>query len=404
MHNIKSRFLNIPGAPKDRIFDTLKKANTCENPQKQNLTIGMLNGEDGKLIEYKCVIDAEKFNHESKLNKEYPQIGGTPEFTKAIQELFFSPDSTVTLEQRILTVQTITGGGALRVCAEIISKFLPKKIHLSNETFSPYKNIFINLEICYYPYLNHLEKKLDIKSMILYLNNIEDGSIISFQVSGHNPTATDPTKEQWDLITETMKKKKHLALMDVAYLGYASGSIQEDLYPIHKFAENKIEMLICYSSGKNFANYSDDVGALIVVLNKKELMIKLKSHIIVISRSLFSFVSLYGARIITRILGNENIKLDWQEEQRVVVRRIKKLRNIMYEELQKQNLNINTDYIKEQSGVFMYFGLTPDQVDYMADKFAIFMCDGGRVNVTGLNPNNMDYFANSLKKTLEALI
>jgi aspartate aminotransferase, chloroplastic len=45
----------------------------------------------------------------------------------------------------------------------------------------------------------------------------------------HNPTGIDPTKEQWGEIADLCIEKQHIPFFDVAYQGFASGSLDEVL-------------------------------------------------------------------------------------------------------------------------------------------------------------------------------
>lgn len=396
----KSRFSKVPSVAKDPIFSAFEKFKSSENPNKMNLSIGMFVNELGEQIVYKSVEEAEKIIHASNLYKEYPQFGGAPEFTSAIQNLFFTPDSQVVKEGRVFVSQMITGGAALRISAELIQKFISNKIHVSNETFGPYKNILANMEIHYYPYFNKEKQCLDTQAFLEYLNEIEDRSVINLQLSSHNPTALDFSRDEWDKVCEVMKAKKHLAQFDAAYLGYGTGSIEGDLYPIHKFSENYIEMLICHSSAKNFTNYSDDIGSIICVLNKKEPIEKIKSHLIILSRSLFSFVSLYGARIIEKVLNTPELNKLRNEEQTEVYNRIKSIRNKVIDEMDRQNVNVNLKFLRAQSGIYMFLNLNDDQVQTLAEKYNIFLCGGGRVSLSGLTSDKISYFVECIKNVL----
>lgn len=43
----------------------------------------------------------------------------------------------------------------------------------------------------------------------------------------HNPTGIDPTKEQWQAIADLCKERGHIPFFDVAYQGFASGSLDQ---------------------------------------------------------------------------------------------------------------------------------------------------------------------------------
>jgi aspartate/tyrosine/aromatic aminotransferase len=399
---LKSRFSDLPPNQTDSLFASFKKFKESNSPNKINLSIGMLQDESGKYIEFDCVKQAEKALLSENLNKEYTVITGIPEYNETIKSIFFpNKENSAVKEDRILATQPVTGGAALRMASEIIKRFLPKKIHLSNLTFVPYIQIFEGLEICYYPYYNAKTKSLDLDAMKGYFNTLEPNSVVLFQLSSHNPTALDLEPQHWDELLTIFKSRNILLIFDAAYLGYAGGSFAADLYPIETYSQNRIEMLICYSSAKNFTNYCDDIGGLIVVLNRKENLLKLKSHIVVLARSLFSFPSLYGARVITKIYNNEKLKALWLQEQRNVFERIKEVREMVIQEMQQLAAKIDFEFLKEQKGIYMFLDLSEAQMDKLASEHLVFLACGGRVNLTGVNKGNMKVFVEAVKKVLE---
>lgn len=406
--HIKTRFGNLPKVQPDPLFATFQKFKESNSSSKINLSIGMLQDEKSKYIQFNCVKTAEEALEKENLNKEYPIITGNLDFNESIKNLFFpNKNNKAVQENRILVTQPVTGGASLRMVAEVLKKFLPKKIHLSNLTFSPYFDIFEGFEIFSYPYYNSEKKVLDFPAMKNYFSTLEKNSIVLFQLSSHNPTALDLNPSHWDELLEIFKTKHFLVIFDAAYLGYANGSFAADLYPIEKFSENNIEMLICYSSAKNFTNYCDDIGALLIVLNKKDLLAKLKSHLILLARSLFSFPSLYGSRIISKIYNDEQLKKTWMEEQKIVYERIIENRKLVVQEMIKKNLFEDeiknksfVDFINSQKGIYLFLDLNDKQVERLADEFLVFTATGGRVNLTGINKDNVERFVDSVKKVL----
>jgi aspartate/tyrosine/aromatic aminotransferase len=396
---MKSIFSHIPMADGNKLFDLAKQYQDCKDPNKVNLAIGQFRDEKGELIEFECVRKSQEIVAKSNMNKEYAPIGGMPEFIKSLQEIFFIPDFKPLKEERILFAHLATGGASLKLGSELIQKFIGNKIYVSNETFGPYYNLFSRLEIKTYPY--YKDRKLDIDSLVEFLRNLEDGSVISLQISGHNPTSLDPSKEEWDRLAEVMAKKKHIAYFDVAYLGYASGCIQEDLYPVYKFADLNIEQLISYSSAKNFTTYSDDIGALIFIFNNKDLVNKMRSHYVVHARSLYSFGPLYGSRIINKIMESPELKELWLKEQKQVYERIADIRKRFIEELEKEGIaGEYIDFLRKQKGIYIYLDISNEKVDQLAEKFHIYTGPKGRINATGITEEKFSYIAKALKDTL----
>ena len=395
-----SFFEFVPKIAQDPIMVSLKKFNDSTNENKLNLTIGMIKDECGlNLKELKSVKSAESLILSENLNKDYTPMSGTPEFLSAIQNLIFPFDKFDPIESNILVMQTISGGGALRSGSELINKFITNKIYLSNLTFSPYKSIFRHLEVETYPYYNREKKELDFDALLSFLEKLEINSVINFQLSSHNPTATDPTQEQWQKVADVCSKKGLIPFFDIAYLGYANSSIEEDLFAIHLFKRKNVEMLIAYSSGKSFMNYSDDTGALLLTSKDRTKLAYIKSQLYEINRSLFLLSAIYGSRIITKILNDPKLKELWLNELKETWDSLVHKRNMIIDAFEKEEIN-NIDYLRKQKGVFMFFDLSPKQVDYLADSHAIFVVPGGRINISSLPLDKVTYFAKALKECL----
>ncbi len=61
----------------------------------------------------------------------------------------------------------------------------------------------------------------------------------------------DPTREQWGAIADAVEARGHLPFFDVAYQGFASGSLDDDAWAPRFFAERGIEMMVAQSYSKN---------------------------------------------------------------------------------------------------------------------------------------------------------
>ncbi|CAN1297582.1 Aspartate aminotransferase P2, mitochondrial (Fragment) [Linum perenne] len=69
---------------------------------------------------------------------------------------------------------------------------------------------------------------LDFEGMIADTKAAPEGSFVLLHDCAHNPTGIDPTPEQWEKIADVIQEKNHIPFFDVAYLGFASGSLDED--------------------------------------------------------------------------------------------------------------------------------------------------------------------------------
>jgi len=94
------------------------------------------------------------------------------------------------------------------------------------------------------------------------LEKAEPHSIVILHACAHNPTGCDPTKEQWAEIGRIMKERQLFPLFDAAYLGFNSGSVDEDAYAIRLFVkELGMEAAVAVSFAKNMGLYGESCSA-----------------------------------------------------------------------------------------------------------------------------------------------
>ena len=80
-----------------------------------------------------------------------------------------------------------------------------------------------------------------------------------------NPTGVDPTPEQWKEISHIAKRRKILAVFDMAYQGLASGDIDADVFSIRRFIDDGNRICLAQTFSKNMTLYTEHVGALTII-------------------------------------------------------------------------------------------------------------------------------------------
>merc|ERR1711865_283089 len=184
------------------------------------------------------------------LNKEYLGVDGNPEFCSLSREFVLGKQSQAISENRVTTVQTLSGTGALRVAADFLAKFAPNRtIYLSNPSWGNHAKVFAaaGLEVKQYSYLDVQGVALDFEAMCNDLSAATEGSTILLHACAHNPTGVDPSPDQWDELASIVKQRNLLPLFDSAYQGYASGDPEADSLSVRKFESAGINSLICQS-------------------------------------------------------------------------------------------------------------------------------------------------------------
>lgn len=311
-------------------------------------------------------------------------------------------------DKRVITLQTVSGTGAVHLGGLFLSKFYnpptegAKAIYVSSPTWANHNQIFTNvhLPIKNYPYFSKETKGLDFDGMVNTISSAPEGSIILLHACAHNPTGVDPTQEQWRKIAEVMKQKHHFPFFDCAYQGFASGSLSQDGWAINYFVEQGFELMIAQSYAKNFGLYGERAGCFHFVAapssSAADEVSRVGSQLAILQRSEISNPPAYGARIASMILNDQKLFAQWEEDLRTMSGRIIEMRKALRNKLEKMGTPGTWNHITDQIGMFSFTGLNEQQVARLREKYHVYMTKNGRISMAGLNTNNVDYFAESM--------
>lgn len=122
--------------------------------------------------------------------------------------MLFGWDHPMVNSSSVVSAQSISGSGAVRVIAEFFKKFRPAPIYLSNPTWGNHNMMFeqMGFSVREYRYFHKETKGLDFEGMMEDLNNATPGSIIVFHTCAHNPTGVDLTLDQWKQVAQVCRK------------------------------------------------------------------------------------------------------------------------------------------------------------------------------------------------------
>lgn len=193
-----------------------------------------------------------------------------------------------------------------------------------------------------------------------------------------------------------MQEKGHFAFFDCAYQGFASGDVDKDAFAVRKFVEMGMDVFVAQSYSKNFGLYNERTGALTAVSQSPEIAKNVRSQLAKLTRSLISNPPAFGARIVSRILNDEQLYQEWLADLKIMVDRIHTMRKQLYDLLCQMGTPGSWKHVITQIGMFSYTGLSAKQSLLMREKFHIYMTDNGRISIAGLNSRNLKYFAESM--------
>ncbi len=395
-------FKNIKAAPADPILGLGEAFKAETRSPKVNLGIGVYKDAKGNTPIMKAVKQAEGRLYESETTKNYLAIDGVAEFNARTKELLFGKDSDIVKNARAKTVQSLGGTGALRIAAEFIKRQTKaQNVWISSPTWPNHNAIFnaVGMTIRDYRWYDAEKKALDWDGLMEDLSHADEGDVILLHGCCHNPTGIDPTPEQWKALAELSSQKGWLPLFDFAYQGLANG-LEEDAIGLRTFAANHKELLVSSSYSKNFGLYNERVGAFTLVAETEEIAATALTQVKSIIRTLYSNPASHGAATVALVLGDAQLRTEWEQELTEMRNRIKAMRHKFVELLKEYGAEQDFSFIIEQNGMFSFSGLSAEQVDRLKDEFAIYAVRSGRINVAGITEDNIRYLCESIVKVL----
>jgi len=396
--NNTSVFSGIPEAPPDPILGLTLAFSADPSPDKINLGVGAYRTEEGKPLILNSVKKAEETIFKGgKFNKEYIPIDGYAEFYQLAAKFLFGDKIMQSHGKNIVTVQSLSGTGAVRVGVEFIHKFMPNAtVYISEPTWPNHKNICNSSYVPFktYRYYSRETNALDFDGMIEDLKSAPKGSVILLHACAHNPTGMDPTPEQWTTIADLMQSRGLFPFFDCAYQGFASGDPEKDVEAVRTFVLRCFEMMVSQSFAKNFGLYGERVGTLNIVCSDANVTKAVRSQLKGIIRPNYSSPPSHGAYIVSTVLSTPELLEEWKTELKDMAGRIHTMRKLLYETLKEKN--IHWPHMMQQIGMFSYTGLTAKQVDVLINKHHIYLTADGRISLPGLSTKTVPIVASAI--------
>ncbi|HAN98699.1 MAG TPA: aromatic amino acid aminotransferase [Planctomycetaceae bacterium] len=391
----------IQAAPPDPILGLGEAFRNDPRTDKINLSVGVFQDDDGRTPMLACVKEAERRLLERETNKNYLGIDGHVEFRRRTAELLLGVDSAAIAQSRVATVQSPGGTGALRIAADLIGRQFPgATVWISQPTWPNHPQIFqaAGLLTASHPYLDAAGTGLDLDAMLRTLETARPGDALLLHASCHNPSGIDPDATQWERISNFVRERGLLPILDCAYQGFGRG-LDEDVVGVRRLAESG-ETLICSSCSKNFGLYGERVGALTIVASDADAAKATGSQAKACVRANYSNPPIHGAAVVAEILGDATLTAQWHDELAAMRRRIHAMRQAFVAAMAARVPNRDFSFIADQLGMFSFSGLTPMQVDRLKSEYGIYIVGSGRINVAGITRGNLDRLCDAIATVL----
>lgn len=398
-----SLFDFIVESPPDAIFGLTATYQADPRPHKVNLMVGYYKTEGLKTPVLETVKKSEKYLAEKCGSKEYLSFTGERSFLECTGKLVFGDALWHDASHRMYAAQSIGGTGGLKVGGDFLKQEVSDLIHISEPTWPNHRGVFTRsgFKVGGYPYYDFERKSLDFEGMCRYCERLQPREIVVLHACCHNPTGADLSLEQWKILSDLFLRKKIIPFFDMAYQGFAEGT-EEDSRSIRLFAKEGHEMLVATSYSKNFSLYGERIGTLFVIAESSKNLVRLGSKINSIIRTIYSNPPRHGAEIVQHILGDPSLKKEWESEVGSMRKRIIEMRRALVSALMKAQDASDFSFLNDRTGLFCFTGLSKPQVDRLIAEYAVYMTGDGRINVAGLNWENLDYVVNSICAVLSS--
>ncbi|MDT3280826.1 amino acid aminotransferase [Shewanella scandinavica] len=395
-------FNSLIAMPADPILGLLTQYREDTHPQKVDLGVGVYKDPTGVTPILSCVKKAEKFRLDTETTKVYIGPTGSPQFNTLMTELAFGANHSAILANRIRTVSTPGGTGALRVAGDFIKRCNPNAVlWVSDPTWANHIGLFeaAGITVKTYPYYDYDSKSLKFDEMLAALSQVSPDDVVLFHACCHNPSGMDLTTEQWDKVVALTKEQGFTPLIDMAYQGFGDG-VDIDAYGVRQMAAAVDNMILCSSCSKNFGLYRERIGSCSVIAKDANTANVAQSVLLYVVRCLYSMPPAHGAAIVETILGSAELTQEWLDELKVMRDRINGNRAILVDKLKANGVDRDFSFIARQKGMFSFLGVNPEQVARLQKEFSIYMVGSSRISIAGISEDNVDYLAQSIAKVL----
>jgi len=386
---------NLKAQPADKILALMAKYKEDPRDQKIDLGVGVYKNAEGVTPVMRAVKEAERRLVEEQTSKSYVALAGDPAFSDAMIDLVLG---TAVARDRIAAVATPGGTGAVRQAFELVKMANPEaRVFVSNPTWPNHVSIlkYVGIETVAYRYFDTETRAVDFDGMLADLGQANAGDVVLLHGCCHNPTGANLNLTQWQAVVDLINDKGLIAMIDIAYQGFGDG-LDEDAAATRLVASSIKEGLIAASCSKNFGVYRERTGILMAISEEAGQTPLVQQNLNFLNRQNYSFPPDHGARVVTTILTDPELRADWAAELEEIRLGMLALRQQLADELQKLSGSDRFGFIAEHRGMFSQIGTTPELVEKMRADNAIYMVGDSRMNIAGLNEKTVPLLAKAI--------
>ncbi|MBT6533037.1 MAG: aspartate/tyrosine/aromatic aminotransferase [Marinovum sp.] len=388
-------FETLTAQPADKILALVQLYRQDPRPEKIDLGVGVYKNADGVTPVMRAIKTAEHQLWQQETTKSYVGLVGDPAFSDVMVDLVLGD----AVPRAAVAAAAMPGGtGAVRQAFEMAQMANPDvRVFVSDPTWPNHLSILrhLSIETVPYRYFDSAMRGVDFDAMCTDLAKAKAGDIVLLHGCCHNPTGANLNAVQWQQVVEILQKTGATPMIDIAYQGFGDG-LEQDASATRLLASALPECLIAASCSKNFGIYRERTGILMAVSQNQSAQALNQGTLAYLNRQNFSFPPDHGARLVTMVLSDAELRADWQAELEEVRVSMLGLRQQLADELRKLSGSDRFGFLAEHRGMFSRLGTTSDKVDALREKHAVYMVGDSRLNIAGLNSATIPVLAKAI--------
>ena len=386
---------NLIAQPADKILALVAAYRADPRDEKVDLGVGVYKDASGNTPVMRAVKEAERRILADQSSKAYTGLAGDPAFGAAMRDLILG-DSVAA--DRVAAVATPGGTGAIRQALELIKMAAPDAtVWLSNPTWPNHPSIikYLGMKMGEYTYFDSETRGVDFAGMLADLDQIKQGDVVLLHGCCHNPTGANLTSDQMAQVITLMQDKGAIPFVDIAYQGFGDG-LDEDAKITRQIAASFDNCLIAASCSKNSGIYRERTGILMAIAKDAGQQPLTQQTLQFLNRQNYSFPPDHGARVVTTILTDPDLRADWEAELEETRNGMLALRQQLADELKRLTNSDRFDFLAHHRGMFSRLGTTPELVEKLRADHGIYMVGDSRMNIAGLNAETVPVLAKAI--------
>ena len=388
--------------PPDPILGLSTAFRADNNPDKVDLGVGVYKDAAGNTPVMQAVKQAEQTLLRDQTTKAYVGPTGFHQYNEAIATLLLGESLKQSLGACRITMQTPGGCGGLRLAAELIhTAHSDATVWVSDPTWANHVPLLeaAGLTIQRYPYYDYDRHSLRFEEMLAALNRVPQGDLVLLHGCCHNPSGADLDPAQWQAVAELALARGFTVFIDLAYQGLGDG-LEQDVHGLRLLAKTLPELIVVSSCSKNFGLYRERTGAITLCCSNEQAAAAATTRLAAAARANYSMPPDHGASIVHTILDTPALRLAWESELATMRNRINGLRALLVKRLTQAGVKQDFSFIEKEKGMFSFLGVTPTQVQTLIQDYGIYLVNSSRINVAGINQQNIDYLTDSIAAVL----